>query len=92
MTALFFSAHIASREEKRRGASSRPFAREEVGVMGRGMFGVCREEVTGPNVVCGGGDTREEVGAAAFHSGPCVQGRLSARTGIDARIGRRLRI
>jgi len=56
------------------------------------MFGVCREEVTGPNVVCGGGDTREEVGAAAFHSGPCVQGRLITWTDIDACIGRRLRI
>lgn len=92
MTALF-SAPTSHLGRRRGGALPRDrFTREEVGLTGRGMFGVCREEVTGPNVVCGGGDTREEVGAAAFHSGPCVQGRLITWTDIDACIGRRLRI
>jgi len=39
MTVSIYQRPLASREEKRRGASSRPFAREEVGVMGRGCIG-----------------------------------------------------
>lgn len=74
MTVSNFSALHATREEKWRGASSRPVCPGGGGRHGSRYVRYCREEVTGPNVVCGGGNTREEVGIAAFHTAQTLRG------------------
>ena len=66
---------------ERRGTSSLRVPREEVGLPQR-LHRTYREEVAGPKLVFGGGDTREEVGAAAV---PITPKRLQGggRYGVD---------